>query len=75
MALRLFRPRADTGDIMKTSTEPDEPAKRPQAGPERDSPTTVAAQAARKNVAVRVTVVEAPTETEELREHGYGHGV
>ena len=60
---------------MKTSTQPDEPAKRPQPGPERGSPTTVAAQAVRNNVAVRVTVVEATTETDELREHGYGHGV
>jgi hypothetical protein len=60
---------------MTTSTQPDEPAKRPQPRPERGSPTSVAAQAVRKNVAVKVTVVETPTETDELGEHGYGHGV
>ncbi|HUE89498.1 MAG TPA: hypothetical protein VMO26_25760 [Vicinamibacterales bacterium] len=60
---------------MKTSTQPDEPAKRVQPEPDRGSPATNAAQAVRKNMAVRVTVVTAPPESDELREHGYGHGV
>jgi hypothetical protein len=60
---------------MKTSNQPAEPAKRPQPAPERGSPATDAAHAVRKNVAVRVTVVTAPAESDELREHGYGHGV
>ena len=60
---------------MKTVTQPDEPAKRPPPGPDRGSPTTDEAHAVRKNVAVRVTVVASPTEPDELREHGYGHGV
>jgi len=60
---------------MKTTTQPDEPAKRPQPGPDRGSPTTVPAHAGRQNAAVPVTRVEASTEPDELREHGYGHGV
>jgi hypothetical protein len=59
---------------MKTSTQPDEPAKRPQPGPGRGAPPTDAAHAVRKNV-VRVAVVATPAEPDELREHGYGHGV
>jgi hypothetical protein len=60
---------------MKTSTRPDEPAKRPQPAPDRDLATSVPAHAVRKDVAVRVTVLATPTESDELREHGYGHGV
>jgi hypothetical protein len=60
---------------MKTSTQPDEPAKRPPTRPERGSPTSAPAHAVRKDVAVRVTVSAAPPESDELREHGYGHGV
>jgi hypothetical protein len=60
---------------MKTSTRPDEPAKRPPSRPNRGSPAPVAAHATRKDVAVRVTVVATPAESDELREHGYGHGV
>ena len=60
---------------MKTSTRPDEPVKRPQPGPDRGSPTSAPAHAVRKDVAVRVTVLAAPPESDELREHGYGHGV
>ena len=59
---------------MKT-TQPEEPAKRPQPVPDRGSPTSTAAHAVRKDLAVRVTVPAASTESDELREHGYGHGV
>ena len=59
---------------MKAKTQPDEPAKRLQPGPDRGSPSTPS-QALRKNGAVRAAVAETPTEPDELREHGYGHGV
>lgn len=59
---------------MKTSTQPDEPAKRPQPGPGRGAPPTDAAHAVRKSVAMGVPV-PTPREPDELREHGYGHGV
>ena len=60
---------------MKTLTQPDEPAKRPKPSQERGSPTSAPGHAVRKDVVVRVTVMATPTESEELREHGYGHGV
>jgi hypothetical protein len=60
---------------MKTSTQPDKPEKRPQPGPERGTPTSSPAHAVRKDVAVRVTVSATPPESDELPEHGYGHGV
>jgi hypothetical protein len=60
---------------MKTTSQPDEPAKRPQPVPDRGLPSSAPAHAVRKNVAVRVRVSPAPPETDELREHGYGHGV
>ena len=59
---------------MKT-TQPEEPAKRPQPAPDRGSPASTAAHAVRKDPAVRVAVSAASTESDELREHGYGHGV
>jgi hypothetical protein len=59
---------------MKMSTKPEEPAKQPSAA-DRGAPTTYAAHAVRKNVSVRVLVKPTPSEVEELREHGYGHGV
>ena len=59
---------------MKTPTQPEEPAKRPQPAPERGAPASYAAHAVRKNVRVRVTVKPAG-EADELREHGYGFGV
>ncbi len=58
---------------MKTSTQSDDPAKRPQPASDRGLPVPHSAQAIRENVAVRVTVP--PGESDELREHGYGHGV
>ena len=55
-------------------TKPEEPAKQP-SGPERGAPATYAAHARRKNLSIRVMVAPSPGETDELREHGYGHGV
>jgi hypothetical protein len=59
---------------MKSTSKSDEPAK-PQASAERGAPFTYAAHATRKNLAVRVLVKPASPEADELREHGYGHGV
>jgi hypothetical protein len=60
---------------MKMMTKPEDPAKRPTPAPERGAPATHAAHAVRKNVSVRVSVRSNAVEGEELREHGYGHGV
>jgi hypothetical protein len=51
------------------------PVKRPQHMPEHGAPATCAAHAMRKDVSVRVSVTPPTPEPEELREHGYGHGV
>lgn len=59
---------------MKMSPKPEEPAKQPSAA-DRGAPLTCAAHAVRKDVSVRVLVAPTPGEPEELREHGYGHGV
>jgi hypothetical protein len=59
---------------MNLSTKPGDPAKRPQPAPERGAPATYAVYAVRKNLTVRVSVKPA-AESEELPEHGYGHGV
>jgi hypothetical protein len=55
--------------------KPEEPAKRPSSTAERGAPPTYAAHALRKNLSVRVLVKPATGETDELKEHGYGHGV
>ena len=60
---------------MSMPRKPEEPAKRPTATAERGAPPTYAAYALRKNLAVRVLVKPAAGETDELGEHGYGHGV
>ena len=60
---------------MQMSTKRDEPVKRPSPSPERGAPSTYAAHAFRKDVSVRVFVMPRSSEPEELREHGYGHGV
>jgi hypothetical protein len=60
---------------MKMSTRNEDPAKRPQMSPERGAPATYAVYAVRKNLTVRVMVKPSATDSEELREHGYGHGV
>jgi hypothetical protein len=59
---------------MKSSTKPGEPAKQPTAA-DRGAPATYAVHAVRKNLTVRVLVAPTPNEADELREHGYGHGV
>ena len=60
---------------MKMPTKPEDPAKRPQQAPERGAPATYAVHAVRKNLTVRVLVKPTTADSEELREHGYGHGV
>jgi hypothetical protein len=61
---------------MRTTTKRDEPSQRADAAKKRGAPPTYAAHAVRKDVTVRVSVKSPQTpETEELREHGYGHGV
>ena len=60
---------------MEMAAKPEDPAKRPQPAPQRGAPTTYAVHALRKNASVRVFVKPAAGEPEELREHGYGHGV
>ena len=60
---------------MKTTSQREEPAKRPASGTAHGAPTTFAAYATRKDLAVRVTVQSLSAESDELREHGYGHGV
>jgi hypothetical protein len=60
---------------METPARPDEPVKREQPAPQRGAPATYAAYAIRKDVTVRLSVTPPVTEPEELREHGYGHGV
>jgi hypothetical protein len=60
---------------MNMSSNREEPAKRAASGAERGAPATYAAHAFRKDLAVRVRVKPTTPEAEELREHGYGHGV
>ena len=60
---------------METKVEPNEPAKRPQREPQQGAPSTYAASATRKDVTVRLSVTSTAPEPDELREHGYGHGV
>ena len=60
---------------MKMPARPEAPAKDSASSPERGAPATYAAHAVRKNLAVRVLVKPTQPESEELREHGYGHGV
>lgn len=60
---------------MHTPTKRDDPAKQAQPAPKQGAPASYAAHAERKNVSVRVLVRPTGTETEELREDGYGHGV
>jgi hypothetical protein len=60
---------------MQSQTRREEPAKRPQPAPERGAPPSFAAYTLRKDVAVRVSVTRTVVDGDELREHGYGHGV
>jgi hypothetical protein len=61
--------------MQKSPTRRDEPSKRQEPSQERGVPASYAAHAFRKNLSVRVMVKPPSPETEELREHGYGHGV
>jgi hypothetical protein len=60
---------------MKLPTRPEEPAKPAHSAADRGVPPTYAAHARRTNLTVRVLVKPVANEAEELREHGYGHGV
>jgi hypothetical protein len=78
MALRLFREHPITEEesrIMQSQSKREEPAKRPQPTQDRGKPASYAAYALRKDVTVRVSVAPMTVEADELREHGYGHGV
>jgi hypothetical protein len=76
MALFIFRRTADKEiTTMQGTTKRNEPAKQPSA-PSRGAPATASVQSVRKDVTVRVFVAPPPPpDGEELREHGYGHGV
>ena len=61
---------------MQSITKRDEPAKHQSAPAGKGTPATASALSARKDVTVRVSVsAPAAPEAEELKEHGYGHGV
>lgn len=61
---------------MTPASNRHEPAPRGPQRPERGAPATYAAHATRKDLTVRVSLTApAPPEPDELREHGYGHGV
>lgn len=59
---------------METETPRPQPAIR-QPAPDRGAPATYSAQVTRKGVLVRVSVRAPGGESDEIREHGYGHGV
>ena len=61
---------------MNSMASPKEPAKRGEQPADRGVPPSYAAHAVRKDVTVRVSLTPpSPQEGEELKEHGYGHGV
>ena len=60
---------------MELPAKRPEPAKTPEPAPASGAPATYAASAVRKNLAVRVSIRSVAADGEELREHGYGHGV
>jgi hypothetical protein len=53
----------------------DEPSKPAQPAPKQGAPASYAAHADRKNLSVRVLVRPVNGESDEVPEHGYGHGV
>jgi hypothetical protein len=75
MAFWFFTYLPIQGKTMQMTPRRDEPSKRLPKGPERGAPPTYAAHAFRKDLSVRVLVKTNTPEPEELREHGYGHGV
>ena len=60
---------------MQGTTKRDEPAKRPTPSQGRGTPATGPMHSVRKDVTVRPFVSPPLPETDELKEHGYGHGV
>ncbi len=60
---------------MQGTTKQDEPAKRPTPAQGRGTPSTGTVQSVRKDVTARLSVPPASPETDEIKEHGYGHGV
>jgi hypothetical protein len=60
---------------MPGTTKQDEPAKRPTPPQGRGTPSTGAVHSVRKDVTVRLSVSTPCPEPEEIKEHGYGHGV
>ncbi len=60
---------------MQGTTKRDEPAKRPTPSQDRGTPATGTMHSVRKDVTVRPFVSPPLPETDELKEHGYGHGV
>ena len=59
---------------MQGTTKRDEPAKQPTPSQDRGTPATGTMHSVRKDVTVRLFVPPFP-ESDELKEHGYGHGV
>jgi hypothetical protein len=60
---------------MPGTTKRDEPAKTPTPTQDRGTPATGTMHSVRKDVTVRLFVSPPVPETDELKEHGYGHGV
>ncbi len=61
---------------MESMTKRDEPASAQKGETGQGAPSTTTVLAARKDVTVRVLVATPPaSESEELKEDGYGHGV
>jgi hypothetical protein len=60
---------------MQGTTKQDEPAKRPAPEQGRGTPSTGAVQSVRKDVTVRLSLSPPYPESDEIKEHGYGHGV
>jgi hypothetical protein len=60
---------------MQGTTKQDEPAKPPAPPQGRGTPSTGAVHSVRKDVTVRLSVSAPFPESDEIKEHGYGHGV
>ena len=61
---------------MQGTTKGTPSANRPQPVPGPGTPATTTVQAVRKDVTVRLSLSSPPApDAEELKEHGYGHGV
>ena len=60
---------------MQGTTKRDEPAKQPTPSQDRGTPATGPMHSVRKDVTARLVVSPSFPEADELKEHGYGHGV